>query len=111
MLSDGAKFVNLYEIIFPVRKQGDKGFLPLCAMSSSPGSAALGKSPCARRELGGDPRDLYERVLAFLQAVFFQQPAKFSDRLTAVLPPTRNSPSGSPFGPIGPHWYANFGDL
>jgi hypothetical protein len=54
--------------------------------SSSPGSAALGKSPCARRELGGDPRDFYERVLAFLQA-FFQQPEKFSDRLTAVLPP------------------------
>ena len=46
----------------------------------------LGKSPCARRELGGDPRDLYERALAFLQAVFFQQPEKFSDRLTAVLP-------------------------
>ena len=70
MLSDGANFVNLYEIIFPVRKHGDKGFLPLCAMSSSPGSAALGKSTCAGRELGGDPRDLYERVLAFLQAFF-----------------------------------------
>jgi hypothetical protein len=35
---------------------------------------------------GGDPRDLYERVLGFLQADFFQQPQKFSDRLTAVLP-------------------------
>lgn len=35
---------------------------------------------------GGDPRDLYERVLGFLQADYFQQPQKFSDRLTAVLP-------------------------
>ena len=35
---------------------------------------------------GGDPRDLYERVLGFLQADFFQQPQRFSDRLTAVLP-------------------------
>ena len=33
-----------------------------------------------------DPRDIYERGLAFLQADFFQQPATFSDRLTAVLP-------------------------
>ncbi len=33
-----------------------------------------------------DPRDVYERGLAFLQADFFQQPATFSDRLTAVLP-------------------------
>ena len=35
---------------------------------------------------GGDPRDLYERVLGFLQADFFQQPQRFNDRLTAVLP-------------------------
>ena len=35
---------------------------------------------------GGDPRDLYERVLGFLQADYFQQPRTFSDRLTAVLP-------------------------
>jgi hypothetical protein len=33
-----------------------------------------------------DPRDLYERVLAYLQADYFQQPLAFSDRLTAVLP-------------------------
>jgi hypothetical protein len=33
-----------------------------------------------------DPRDLYERALAYLQADYFQQPLAFSDRLTAVLP-------------------------
>jgi hypothetical protein len=33
-----------------------------------------------------DPRDLYERALAYLQADYFQQPQTFSDRLTAVLP-------------------------
>ena len=33
-----------------------------------------------------DPRDLYEQVLAYLQADYFQQPLAFSDRLTAVLP-------------------------
>jgi hypothetical protein len=37
-----------------------------------------------------DPRDVYERGLAFLQADHFQQPSSFSDRLIAVLP------SGSP---------------
>jgi len=54
-------------------------------MTSSPGSAALGKSPCARPELGGDPRDLYERA-CLSSGRFFQQPEKFSDRLSAVLP-------------------------
>jgi len=33
-----------------------------------------------------DPRDVYERGLAFLQADHFQQPSSFSDRLIAVLP-------------------------
>jgi hypothetical protein len=33
-----------------------------------------------------DPRDLYERALAFLQADYFQRPEVFSDRLLAVLP-------------------------
>ena len=33
-----------------------------------------------------DPRDIYEKGLAFLQADFFQQPKDFSDVLTAVLP-------------------------
>jgi hypothetical protein len=33
-----------------------------------------------------DPRDLYERALAYLQADYFQQPALFGDVLTAVLP-------------------------
>jgi hypothetical protein len=33
-----------------------------------------------------DPRDVYERGLAFLQADFYQQPKLFSDRLTAVFP-------------------------
>jgi hypothetical protein len=33
-----------------------------------------------------DPRDVYERGLAFLQAEFFQQPGTFSDRLIAALP-------------------------
>jgi hypothetical protein len=32
-----------------------------------------------------DPRDVYERGLAFLQADFYQQPTLFSDQLTAVL--------------------------
>ncbi len=32
-----------------------------------------------------DPRDLYQRGLAYLQADYFHQPEKFSDRLTAVL--------------------------
>jgi hypothetical protein len=32
-----------------------------------------------------DPRDVYERGLAFLQADYFQQPREFSDTLTAVL--------------------------
>lgn len=33
-----------------------------------------------------DPREVYERGLAFLQADYFQQPGEFSDRLAAVLP-------------------------
>jgi hypothetical protein len=33
-----------------------------------------------------DPRDLYERALAYLQADYFQRPAAFGDVLTAVLP-------------------------
>jgi hypothetical protein len=33
-----------------------------------------------------DPRDVYERGLALLQADYFQEPKSFSDRLTAVLP-------------------------
>jgi hypothetical protein len=33
-----------------------------------------------------DPREVYRRGLAFLQADYFQRPAEFSDRLTAVLP-------------------------
>ena len=33
-----------------------------------------------------DPRDAYERGLAFLQADYFQEPATFADRLVAVLP-------------------------
>jgi hypothetical protein len=33
-----------------------------------------------------DPRDVYERGLAFLQAEYFQRAADFEDRLTAVLP-------------------------
>lgn len=32
-----------------------------------------------------DPRDVYERALAFLQADFFQSPETFSDRLVTVL--------------------------
>jgi hypothetical protein len=32
-----------------------------------------------------DPRELYERALAFLQADYFQQPETFSDKLAAVL--------------------------
>ena len=34
-----------------------------------------------------DPRDIYEKGLAYLQADYFQQPKDFSDTLTAVLPP------------------------
>ena len=33
-----------------------------------------------------DPRDVYERALAFLQADYFQKPETFSDRLVTVLP-------------------------
>jgi hypothetical protein len=33
-----------------------------------------------------DPRDLYERGLAYLQADYFQDPAAFSDRLSAIFP-------------------------
>ena len=33
-----------------------------------------------------DPRDVYERALAFLQADYFQAPETFSDRMVAVLP-------------------------
>src|SRR6478672_6363284 len=33
-----------------------------------------------------DPRDVYERALAYLQADYFQAPETFSDRLVAVLP-------------------------
>jgi hypothetical protein len=33
-----------------------------------------------------DPKDVYERGLALLQADYFQQPETFSDRLTALLP-------------------------
>jgi hypothetical protein len=33
-----------------------------------------------------DPRDVYERALAFLQADYFQEPETFSDRLVTVLP-------------------------
>ena len=32
-----------------------------------------------------DPRDLYERALAYLQAEYFQRPGTFSDSLLAVL--------------------------
>jgi hypothetical protein len=32
-----------------------------------------------------DPRDLYERALAFLQADYFQAPGTFSDRMVTVL--------------------------
>ncbi len=33
-----------------------------------------------------DPKLVYDRGLAFLQAEHFQRPARFSDRLTALLP-------------------------
>jgi hypothetical protein len=33
-----------------------------------------------------DPRETYERALAYLQADYFQEPAAFNDRLLAVLP-------------------------
>lgn len=33
-----------------------------------------------------DPRDVYERALAFLQAEYFQMPGTFSDTLVGVLP-------------------------
>lgn len=33
-----------------------------------------------------DPRDVYERGLAYLRADYFQEPATFSSRLAAVLP-------------------------
>jgi hypothetical protein len=33
-----------------------------------------------------DPRETYEKALAFLQADYFQDPAAFSDRLLATLP-------------------------
>ena len=33
-----------------------------------------------------DPRDVYERALAFLQADYFQEPETFSDRMVTVLP-------------------------
>ena len=32
-----------------------------------------------------DPRDIYQRGLAYLQADYFQEPHTFSDRVTAVL--------------------------
>ena len=35
-----------------------------------------------------DPRDVYERALAYLQADYFQSPETFSDRLVAVLSPS-----------------------
>ena len=34
-----------------------------------------------------DPRDVYERALAYLQADYFQTPGTFGDRLVAVLSP------------------------
>ena len=33
-----------------------------------------------------DPRDVYQRALAYLQAEYFQAPDRFSDRLVTVLP-------------------------
>jgi hypothetical protein len=33
-----------------------------------------------------DPRDIYERALAFLQADHFQKPSRFTDRMLCVLP-------------------------
>jgi hypothetical protein len=33
-----------------------------------------------------DPRELYQRALTYLQADYFQEPDKFSDKLAAVLP-------------------------
>jgi hypothetical protein len=33
-----------------------------------------------------DPRELYQRALAYLQADYFQRPETFSDRLLAILP-------------------------
>jgi hypothetical protein len=35
-----------------------------------------------------DPRDVYERALAYLQADYFQAPEKFSDKFVAVLSPS-----------------------
>jgi hypothetical protein len=35
-----------------------------------------------------DPRDTYERALAYLQADYFQTPAEFGDVMTTVLPPS-----------------------
>jgi hypothetical protein len=37
-------------------------------------------------EKSADPREVYERGLAFLQADYFQDPKAFSDLLVAVLP-------------------------
>ncbi len=34
-----------------------------------------------------DPRDIYQRGLAYLQADYFQDPHQFGDRMTAVLDP------------------------
>jgi hypothetical protein len=34
----------------------------------------------------GDPRDVYEHGLAYLSADYFQEPARFDDRLAAVFP-------------------------
>ena len=47
-----------------------------------------------------DPKDVYERGLALLQADYFQQPETFSDRLTALLPggSTRVILDRGPFG-------------
>jgi hypothetical protein len=33
-----------------------------------------------------DPQELYERALTYLQADYFQEPEKFSDKLAAVIP-------------------------
>ena len=39
-----------------------------------------------------DPRDVYERALAYLQADYFQTSESFSDRLVTVLPANPRSP-------------------
>jgi hypothetical protein len=81
MLGFRSNLVNCDEITFPLGKTDNWNAQEPWASATTPRLSAIISS------IGNaDPRDIYERALAFLQADYFQHPDRFSDRLLTVLP-------------------------